>query len=189
MSVAKNPTKTKPAILTIDASLSNYPRITLSGAWLRYWGFNIGDRISLVSLGPGSILVRKGTWPDWQQPTRSNEPQHIYPADPYDQKRRSYRLAPSLHDTPEIVLAGAWLREWGFAAGDRIHLTWQWENNFGIEVIQRNTPTPAPTQSETPQKQKPSAYELLMTATREYYATKAARRFAELAKTYPCLND
>jgi hypothetical protein len=138
MSFANDTTKTKPRILTVAYSCRNHPRITLSGAWLLDWGFNIGDRISLLFVEPGNILVRTGSWPDWPAVTHDqlNEPAAAFPSPVIKgDDLRSYALYPSRRGAPEIKLTGAWLRKWGFAIDDRIQLTWKREHYFHIQVV------------------------------------------------------
>jgi hypothetical protein len=45
-------------ILTVSESFRSQPKITLTGAWLRKYGFIPGDSISVTCTEPGLLAVR-----------------------------------------------------------------------------------------------------------------------------------
>jgi len=121
MSFTNDTPKTKPRLLTVTESCRCYPRITISGAWLRDWGFAVGDSVILVHTRPSEMLIKIGLWInhlDLLKYCPKNASRN-----PEIRQGASYSLSRSQRDYPEIVITGAWLRDWGFAIGDRISLT------------------------------------------------------------------
>jgi hypothetical protein len=48
----------KPRSLTVSESATYYPRIILTGAWLKDWGFAKGDQIFVSQTGTRDILIK-----------------------------------------------------------------------------------------------------------------------------------
>jgi hypothetical protein len=133
MSFADHTVKTKPRLLTVSESCRNYPRITVSGGWMFDWGFSIDDPVALLSITPGIALIRIGGgshWPDVSQYCQPGVAPKMLVREP-----PSYRLSPSLHDCPQIIITGAWLWNWGFNIDDRISLTKTGDRYILMEVI------------------------------------------------------
>ena len=121
MSFTTHSTPPKPRLLTVTESCRWYPRITITGAWLREWGFAIGDSVILMHTGPAEILIKIGLDLDHVDLLRCR-PKNAS-RNPEIRQGASYSLSPSRRGCPQIVIAGAWLRNWGFAIGDRVSLT------------------------------------------------------------------
>jgi len=134
MSFTNHTTNTKPRLLTVSESCRYHPRITISGAWLRDWGFAIGDRVFLMSITPGVTLLRIGTRID-ESDIAKYCPQRGASSKLQIRESPSYFLSTSIRDCPEIVITGAWLRDWGFAIGDRISLTRTEEDHILLKII------------------------------------------------------
>ena len=133
MSFADHTVKTKPRLLTVTESCRYYPRITISGAWLRDWGFSVGDRVFLMHIAAGETLIRVGTRFD-----DSDIAKYCHQTCVLTQRlirdSESYCLSRSQRDCPEIIITGAWLRDWGFAIGDRISLTLTEEDHVLMKI-------------------------------------------------------
>lgn len=121
MSFTNHTVPPKPRLLTVTESCRCYPRITLSGAWLRDWGFAIGDSVVLVHTGPSEMLIQIGLWLNHKDALKYRPKNGS--RNPEIRHGSSYSLSPSRYEFPQIVITGAWLRDWGFAIGDRISLT------------------------------------------------------------------
>ena len=44
--------------LTVSAAPTDHPRLILTGAWLAQFGFSIGDKVSVTSTDPGTIIIK-----------------------------------------------------------------------------------------------------------------------------------
>lgn len=44
--------------------VKEYPYLLLQGFWLREFGFNIGDRVSIELVDDALIIKKVGTWKD-----------------------------------------------------------------------------------------------------------------------------
>jgi hypothetical protein len=44
--------------LTVSSAPTDHPRLILTGAWLTQFGFTIGDKVSVTSTDPGTIIVK-----------------------------------------------------------------------------------------------------------------------------------
>src|SRR5579872_7388630 len=106
MSFTHHNEKPKPRLLTVTRSCRSYPRITLSGAWLRDWGFAILDRVYLMRIASGIALIRIGT-PFDESDISKYHPQPDASSKLQIRDSPSYCLSPSLRNCPEIVITGA----------------------------------------------------------------------------------
>ena len=50
--------KKEPRTLTVSYAPTDHPRLTLTGAWLRQFGFATGDVVSVTNLEPGVLVVK-----------------------------------------------------------------------------------------------------------------------------------
>jgi hypothetical protein len=133
MSFAIDPAKRKPRLLTVTESCRYYPRITISGSWMRDWGFSIMDQVFLLKVADGEALIRVGTRLDQYDVSKYCRQQRAL-TDFLSRDASSYYLGTSRDGFPEIVITGAWLRDWGFATGDRISLTWMEEDHMLMKI-------------------------------------------------------
>jgi len=133
MSFTNYTPKTQPRLLTVTESCRYHPRIIISGTWLRDWGFAIGDRVFLMRIVAGETLIRIGTRFDDSDIAKYRHytapSSKLMVRDP-----ESYCLSRSHRNYPEIVITGAWLRDWGFAIGDRISLTLTEEDHIVMKI-------------------------------------------------------
>ncbi|HEY4064137.1 MAG TPA: hypothetical protein VGM30_19660 [Puia sp.] len=165
MSFVIDPVKRKPRLLTVSESCRYHPRITISGGWIRDWGFDIGDRVFLLKVTAGEILIRIGTTIDdsditkYCHQTRGLSKFQIRDS-PY------YRLSPSSNNFPEIVITGAWLSLWGFTIGDRVSLTWLEKDHILMKVV-----APSSEWQEVLQKKKLERQVAFATAMLERHRT------------------
>ena len=134
MSFAIDPAKRKPRLLTVTESCRYYPRITISGSWMRDWGFSVMDRVFLLKVFNGEALIRIGT-PLEQSDVSKYCRQQGALADFPIRDAPSYYLSNSRDQFPEIIITGAWLRDWGFTTGDRISLTWMEEGHMLMKMV------------------------------------------------------
>jgi hypothetical protein len=44
--------------LTVSAAPTDHPRLILTGAWLKQFGFTIGDKVSVTTTDPGTIIIK-----------------------------------------------------------------------------------------------------------------------------------
>jgi hypothetical protein len=44
--------------LTVSAASTEHPRLILTGAWLKQFGFTIGDKVSVTATDPGTIIIK-----------------------------------------------------------------------------------------------------------------------------------
>ena len=134
MSFATDPAKRKPRLLTVSESCRYYPRITISGSWMCDWGFSIKDRVFLLKIANGETLIRIGSRLEQSDITKYCRQQRALIDFPI-RDAPSYYLGDSRDHFPEIIITGAWLRDWGFATGDRISLTWTEEGHMSTGVL------------------------------------------------------
>lgn len=134
MSFAIDPAKRKPRLLTVTESRRYYPRITISGSWMRKWGFSIMDRVFLLKVAESEALIRIGTPLNQSDVSKYCRQQRAL-ADFPIRDTPSYYLGNSRDRFPQIVLTGAWLRTWGFSTGARISLTWTEEGHMLMKMV------------------------------------------------------
>jgi hypothetical protein len=119
MSFDRHPMNTKPRTLTVQESVRNHPQIVLLGAWLEDWGFAPGDRLTAFNNAPSTLLLRPGTPPIFRSQTQWGQSlAHM----------KKYRPRPicvfqSIRSVPQIIISGAWLRDWNILIGDRLSVT------------------------------------------------------------------
>lgn len=134
MSFAIDPAKRKPRLLTVTESCRYFPRITISGSWMRDWGFSVMDRVSLLKVADGETLIRIGTRLEQSDVSKYCRQQGAL-ADFPIRDAPSYSLNNSRDQFPQIIITGAWLRDWGFTTGDRISLTWMEEGHMLMKMV------------------------------------------------------
>jgi hypothetical protein len=44
--------------LTVSAAPTDHPRLILTGAWLKQFGFTIGDKVLVTTTDPGTIIIK-----------------------------------------------------------------------------------------------------------------------------------
>jgi|SRR5580692_9529005 hypothetical protein len=71
----------KPRSLTVSESATYHPRIILTGAWLKDWGFAKGDQLLVSQTSTRDILIKVAT-PKNEWPAISRKEDEIGPTSP-----------------------------------------------------------------------------------------------------------
>ncbi|HEY4208038.1 MAG TPA: hypothetical protein VGM31_14540 [Puia sp.] len=130
-----NTGKIKPRLLTVTESCRYYPRITISGAWLRDWGLSVGDRVFLLGVSAAEILIKVGNKIDESDISQYRKQAAATSTPEIGDTVSCYISRSSTRYCPEFILTGAWLGTWGFRKGDRISLTKVEDDHIIIKVI------------------------------------------------------
>jgi len=125
--------------------------MTLSGAWLDHWGIHCDSEVIFVSVKNGQILMFSDALPATSDISDYLQGKHLQIQISRTAKNRQPRSYwTSRRDySPELIVKGAWLKDWGFVKGSRIALT-----NIRNGFILIETITPATRWHEILHKKK-----------------------------------